>query len=101
MIVNPQAYAVPYLFELQEVKDLRTLLTNPLVVSYIKSMRLTVLQEREQASPMSGSIIDRAAEIVVADAALSAKLELLDTLEQVPNQLAQQIHKMTKTKPQS
>lgn len=103
MITNPNAYAIPHLFEPQEVKDLHAIMTNPLVRAYIQSMRLTIMQEREQDSPTTGTLQDRVAEIVVVDATLSAKLELLDTLEQVPNMLAQQINKLPKqtTQPQS
>ena len=96
MIVNTDALAVPYLFDENETKDLHTIMTNSLVQAYIQSMRLVIMMEREQAQPTEGSFADRAAEIVVADAEVNAKLELLDSLEQVPNVLAHQLKQLAK-----
>jgi hypothetical protein len=59
-------------------------------------MRLVIMMEREQAQPTTGSLEDRMAEIVVADSEVNGKLELLDSLEQVPNVLAHQLAQLAK-----
>lgn len=85
MEINAQLPAVPYVFSPAEIEQIRAIFENPLILTYIKSLRYNVMVSRVMGK------MDSVDDVLKYDNITQGKLEVLMELASVPHVLKSQL----------